>query len=72
MNNTTALTKKTIPSRYFNELKDSGHTVPRDEKTGEVMPFKVSKNYTIINHDTKEEVTARCTQDCPYHLILLK
>lgn len=72
MNNTTKQTKKHIPARYFNELKNSGHTVPRDEKTGDVLPFKVGKNYTIINPDTKEEITARCTQDCPFHLKLIE
>lgn len=72
MNNTTKQTKKNIPARYFNELKNSGHTVPRNEKSGEVLPFKVGKNYTIVNPDTKEEIAARCTQDCHYHLILLK
>lgn len=63
--------KKKIPSRYFNELRDRGHTVPRNEKTGAVLPFKVSKEYTIVNETTKEELKAICTQDCPYNLKLV-
>jgi hypothetical protein len=60
---------KTIPLRYFNELKNSGHTVPRDEKTGNILTnFKVGSEYTIGNPENKETVKARCTQDCPHHL----
>jgi hypothetical protein len=70
MTTNKALPKKKLSDRYFNELK-SGHTVPRDEKTGEPIPFRVGGNYIIINELTKEELRARCTQDCPYHLILL-
>lgn len=64
------MAKKIIPNRYFNELI-SGHTVPRYNSTGEVMPFTVGENYTIVNQETKEEVTARCTQDCPHVLKLI-
>lgn len=61
---------KTIPDRYFDELKSSGHTVPRNETTGEPIPFRVGKEYTIKN--TKGETAqVRCTQDCPHHIILL-
>lgn len=64
------LPKKILSDRYFNELK-SGHTVPRNEKTGEPIPFRVGKEYIIVNKSTKEEIKARCTQDCPYHLIVI-
>lgn len=66
--NTYRTLTKTIADRYFNELKN-GSTVPRNEKTGDVLPFKVGKEYIIRNEITKEEIKARCTQDCPYHLI---
>ncbi len=59
---------KQIADRYFNELKDNGHTVPRDTKTGEVLPFTVSKEYVIKNKDTGETIKARCTQNCPCSL----
>lgn len=68
---TRQLTKKTIPARYWEELNNSGHTVPREMKHGTLIPFVVGKNYTIVNEETKEELTARCTQDCPYHLVLI-
>lgn len=64
------LPKKLLSDRYFKELK-SGHTVPRDEKTGELIPFRVGKEYIIVNQLTKEEIKARCTQNCPYHLIVI-
>lgn len=64
--------KKKIPDQHFNELKNSGHCVPRDEKTGEPIPFKVGNTYVIENAATKETVNARCTQDCPWHLVLVK
>lgn len=64
--------KKKIPARYFDELKNSGHTVPRNEKTGDIMTnFKVGSEYVIVNDKTKEGVKARCTQDCPHHLKLI-
>lgn len=61
--------KKTIPSRYFSELKENGHTVPRDEQSGEVMTnFLVGKEYIIEDKKTKETIKARCTQSHPHHL----
>ena len=64
--------KKIIASRYFNELKNAGHTVPRDTRTGDVQTnFSVGKEYTIVNKDTKEELKARCTQSYPHHLKLI-
>lgn len=59
--------KRTIAARYFDELRN-GDTVPRDEKTGDTLSFLVSKNYIIVNADTKEKILARCTQDCPCNL----
>ncbi len=59
---------KKIPLRYFNELKKDGTTVPRNEKTGEVISFIVSKIYNISNDKNKEIIKAICTQNCPYHL----
>lgn len=65
------MTTKIIPHRYFNELKNEGHTVPRNDTTGEVLDFfKVGKDYNIMDADTKETVSARCTQNCPHHLKL--
>ena len=46
--------EKTIPQRYFEVLKNTGHTVARYDKTGEVIPFKVGKEYTIINEGNKK------------------
>lgn len=64
---------KTIPERYFNELKNSGHTVPRYEINGEVITsFKVGKEYKINFEKGGEVIKARCTQNFPTHLILLK
>lgn len=63
--------KKQIPYRYFSELKNEGHTVPRNEKTGQVLPFKVGGEYTITNNKTNETLKAKCTQNCPYHLKLI-
>lgn len=68
----TKLINKTIPERYYNELKESGHTVPRDEKTGKILPFKVGGEYNISTSTKAPTLKARCTQNCPYHLILLK
>ncbi len=62
---------KTIPERYWNELKD-GSTMPRDEKTGEVIPFKVGWDYDIVYKKNGEKLKARCTQNCPYTLKLLQ
>lgn len=65
--------KKIIAARYFDELKNSGHTVPRDIRTGDVQTnFKVGSDYTIVNKDTKDEIKARCTQSHPHHLKLIK
>ena len=64
--------KKVIPQRYFDELKDRGNTVPRYTKTGELIPFTVGSVYTIVAGETKEQVTAKCTQDCPYNLRLIE
>lgn len=64
--------KKIIEDEYFNQLKNSAFTVPRYKKTGEVQSnFKVGSEYTIVNKKNKEEIKARCTQNCPYHLILI-
>lgn len=71
MNTQTKAPKRTIAARYFNELI-SGHTVPRDEKTGDTLSFKVGNTYTIVNEDTKETALARCTQNCPCALKLIK
>ncbi len=59
---------KIIPQRYYNELLNDGHTVPRNEKTGEVLPFKVGGEYNIVCNENKTPIKARCTQNCPYHL----
>lgn len=63
---------KKIPLEYFNQLVNSGHTVPRDKKTGDFIPFKVGKEYVIGNDENRELLKVRCTQDCPYHLIVVK
>lgn len=60
-----------IPNRYYIELVDCGHTVPRNESTGDNLTFKVGKDYEIHDPVTKNYVIARCTQDCPYALKLL-
>jgi hypothetical protein len=67
MNTQTKTPKRIIAARYFDELR-KGDTVPRDEKTGDTLSFAVSKNYVIVNADTKEKILARCTQDCPCNL----
>jgi len=59
-----------IAQRYFDELVDSGHTVPRDEKTGDTLIFKVGKDYEISTPEVDKTVTARCTQNNPCHLII--
>lgn len=59
-----------IADRYFNELKN-GHTVPRNEKTGNTLVFTVGKVYKIKNERTNETVNAKCTQDCPCALVLI-
>jgi len=64
---------KKIPKRYFDELINYGHCVPRYESTGEVITnFSVGKEYLIGNDKTNEKVKVRCTQNCPHHLILIK
>jgi len=63
--------KNTIIQRYYNELKESGHTVPRNETTREVLPFGVGKEYDIICKEDKTPLRAICTQNCPYHLKLI-
>lgn len=65
--------KKTIPTRYFDELTSIGHTVPRTESTGEVIPFTVGKTYNIGHYGSRVEVVkAKCTQDCPHALVLIR
>ena len=61
------MTKK-IPERYWKELKEDRHTVPRYVDTREVISFRVGKEYDIIYIEKGEKIRARCTQDCPYHL----
>lgn len=61
---------KKISQQSFEELKISGHCVPRYEETGKIIPFKVGKKYTIS--DGKEKIKVKCTQDCPYHLIKIE
>jgi len=63
--------KKTIAERYFNELKTSGHTVPRFESSGEVIPMKVGQVYLITHPSGPGVIKAKCTQDCPTHLVKL-
>lgn len=63
---------KLIPERYFNELKNSGHTVPRNESNGEIITsFKVGDEYNIGFEKNGETVKARCTQSHPHHLKLI-
>lgn len=62
---------KKIPNRYFDELKNSGNTVPRNEETGIVLKFLVGHKYIIVNETTKESIQAICTQDCPYNLRII-
>lgn len=65
--------KKIIAARYFDELKNAGHTVPRDTRTGDVQTnFQVGSEYTVVNKETKEEIKARCTQSYPHHLKLIQ
>lgn len=59
-----------IPDQYFDCLKNSRSVVPRYQQTGEVIPFTVGKEYIIIN-SSNEKLKARCTQNCPYNLILI-
>lgn len=65
---TKKIVTKTIGDQYYNEIKLSGHGVPRNIKTGEQIPFSVGKDYYIISLLNKEPLFVRCTQDCPYHL----
>lgn len=66
------MAKKIIPNRYFDELKDLGHTVPRNENTGKVLTFKVGKEYTIFNENRSDRVKAVCSQNSPYALKIIK
>lgn len=63
-----------IPERYYNELKNGGHTVARYDSTGKVIDFLVGKIYSI-SHNKKDTTTivlkAKCTQDCPCTLKLI-
>lgn len=61
---------KALAEQYFNQLKSNGHTVPRNEKTGEVLTsFGVGKEYKVHAAGKPEEtLIVRCTQDCPTHL----
>ena len=62
------LVNRTIEDRYFNELVNEGHAVPRDRITGETLTFRVSQQYIIKNKQTGHTQTAICTQDCPCSL----
>lgn len=65
------LTTKLIPFRYFNELKNRGNTVPRNEKTGDLIPFKVGAEYFICFEKNGQPLRVKCTQNCPYNLRLI-
>lgn len=65
------LPQRKISDRYFKELKEIGHTVPRYEGTGEVIVFRVGESYIVENGLTGETVTAKCTQSSPYGLKLV-
>lgn len=61
-----------IDDRYYNELVNSGTTVPRDIKTGETLMLGVGEEYIITSSDkSKPPVRARNTQNCPCHLKLI-
>lgn len=63
--------KRKIDIEYFNQIKNSGHTVPRDKKTGNVLSFAVGKHFEITNNENDEVLKVVCTQDCPTSLKLL-
>ncbi len=64
-------TTKTIGHASFLDLKGFGHAVPRMTKNGNQIPFLVGKEYNVTSDESTEIVRVRCTQDNPYHLILI-
>lgn len=65
------MTMKKIPLRYFEELL-TGSTVPRFDSNGEPIPFRVGWVGKVGNGTDKRTAMTRCTQNCPYHLVLIK
>ena len=63
---------KKISQRYFDDLKNLGHGVPRIEETGEQIKGRAGENYIFIGSVTGEKITVRCTQSGPYHYRILK
>ncbi len=63
--------KTTIADRYYNELKNQGHTVPRNIKTGDTLNYRVGGIYMVQSDDKtiKEQIRAKCTQNCPCALV---
>lgn len=63
--------KLKIAARYFNELKNEGHTVPRTESNGNTLNLRVSGIYMVqsIDKDNTEQIRAKCTQNCPCSLV---
>jgi hypothetical protein len=63
-----SFSKLKIADRYFNELA-TGHTVPREEKTGDTLQLKVGKIYSVISDKTSAVIPAKCTQNYPCSLV---
>lgn len=61
---------KLISEQTFKEIKASGHGVPRSDKN-EIVPFEVSREYTIGYKGSNETLKVRCTQNMPVHLRVL-
>ena len=75
MTTSKKLTVKKIDNESFNWLKDNGGCVPKsgiDSYSDNHLKFAVGRTYTIVNKsDNDQTLTARCTQNCPYHLTLV-
>jgi len=64
---------KKISNESYEVLISSGHCVPRlGQGLDNIVPFKVGGEYKVTGESKQLEVWIRCTQNCPYHIILIE
>ena len=63
--------KKVIEKRYFDEISERGHGVPRNSK-GDTLTAVTSKKYILVCGETKRELNVICTQNCPVNFKIVE
>ena len=62
--------KNKLDIRYFNELKETGLTVPRDDEGNTLTGFMVGKKYDFTSSESDEVITGLCSQNNPIAFVM--